>query len=527
LEKYLKKGRSGFTMFKKRLKQSLKKLQSSEPYSEQDSSDDIQLKEQSIDKRLDKNLNVFRKIYSMPKNIDIKIRELFIPSLNKQGAILYISSIIDTMRLDDFIIRPLLTRQDSASKVENLVSTESIKNETKIREILLEVNKGSCVLFIEGDDQAYVISIPKFETRSIGQPENEVSLRGPKEAFSEKAISNISLVRKKIKNENLVVESAIISKRSNNDFFMAYVKDLANEELIQKVKERIDSLDSDSIHNLSVLEQLIEDRPRSLFPTVLYTERPDRAAYFLEDGYIVMFMDNSPAALIVPATFWSFYHTSDDRFLRFFNGNFSRFIRILGLFITLFTSAIYVSVTNYHAEMVPPDLLLAMASNREKVPFPSFVEVILMELAFELIREAGLRVPSPIGPTIGIVGALILGQAAVQANIVSPIVVIVVALGGLSSFVIGDISMNFAIRLIRFIIIVAAGVMGIYGMTAVFVIGLFYLVSIKSFGIPYLAPLTPNYKSSKDIIFRRLTRNEMFRPGYLRPKDIKKRAGDS
>jgi spore germination protein KA len=514
-------------LFKKRLMQSLSKPRKTEPYSDQNSADDIELKERSIDKSLEKNIEVFQTIYSMPKNTDIKIRQLFIPSLNQQGALLYISSIIDTNTLDEHIIRPLLVRQDSSGKLENIVSTESVKNETKIKEILSEVNKGSCVLFVDGHNQSYIISIPKFETRSIGQPENEVSLRGPKEAFSEKALTNISLVRKKIRNENLVVESSTISKRSKNSLFMAYVKDLANEELIQKVKKRIDSLDDDSIQNLAILEQLIEDRPRSIFPTVLYTERPDRAAYFLEDGYVVMFMDNSPAALVVPATFWSFYHTSDDRFLRFFNGNFSRFIRILGLFITLFTSAIYVSVTNYHAEMVPPDLLLAMASNREKVPFPSFVEVILMELAFELIREAGLRVPSPIGPTIGIVGALILGQAAVQANIVSPIVVIVVALGGLSSFVIGDISMNFAIRINRFIIIVAAGFMGIYGMTAVFVAGLFYLVSIKSFGIPYLAPLTPRYTSSKDIIFRRLIRNEMFRPGYLRPKDIERKAGDS
>jgi spore germination protein KA len=177
--------------------------------------------------------------------------------------------------------------------------------------------------------------------------------------------------------------------------------------------------------------------------------------------------------------------------------------------------------------MVPSDLLLAISATREKVPFPTFIEVLMMESAFELIREAGLRVPSPIGPTIGIVGALILGQAAVQANIVSPIVVIVVALSGLSSFAIGDISMNFAIRIIRFAMIMAGGVLGIYGMAAVFSIGLFYVVSIKSFGVPYLAPMTPKYISSNDTIFRKLTKNERFRPGYLKPKDVKKKAGDS
>lgn len=172
--------------------------------------------------------------------------------------------------------------------------------------------------------------------------------------------------------------------------------------------------------------------------------------------------------------------------------------------------------------MIPPDLLLAIAATREKVPFPAIIEIIMMEIAFELIREAGLRVPNPIGPTIGIVGALILGQAAVQANIVSPIVVIVVALGGLSSFAIGDISMNFAIRISKFLLIISAGFLGIFGMTAFFSLGLIYLVSIKSFGIPYLSPLTPKYISSDDTIFRRVLQNEVFRPGYVKPKELEK-----
>ncbi|GGA87588.1 hypothetical protein GCM10008025_32970 [Ornithinibacillus halotolerans] len=296
-----------------------------------------------------------------------------------------------------------------------------------------------------------------------------------------------------------------------------------SDKLLNNIRNRLKSLDVDAIQNLGLLEQQIEVRKYSIFPTILYTERPDRASSFIEDGHIVLLMDNSPASLVLPATFWSFYHNSEDHYLRFPYGNFTRILRFLALFTTLFTSAMYVAVVTFHSEMIPPDLLLAIAATREKVPFPAAIEVFIMEIAFELIREAGLRVPSPIGPTIGIVGPLILGQAAVQANIVSPIVVIIVALGGLSSFAIGDISLNFSIRISRFLLLLSASLFGLYGISAFFTAGMFYLVSIKSFGVPYLSPMTPSYVSSGDTVFRKLLKHVVFRPGYLKPKDMKKR----
>lgn len=270
------------------------------------------------------------------------------------------------------------------------------------------------------------------------------------------------------------------------------------------------------------MEQYLEERPRSLFPTLLYTERPDRAAAFIEEGHIALLMANSPSCLILPATFWSIFHSPEDHYLRTPHGNFIRILRIIAMFIAFFTSSFYIAVTNFHVGMIPPDLLMAIAGSRERVPFPSIIEILIMELAFELIREAGLRVPSPIGPTIGIVGALILGQAAVQANIISPIVIIVIALSGLSSFIIIDTSLNFALRMSRFLFIFAAGFIGIYGSTVLFVIGLFYLVSLKSFGTPFFAPMTPHTSSSKDLLIRHVPLKERFRPGYVKPKDMVK-----
>ncbi|RKQ15604.1 spore germination protein [Oceanobacillus bengalensis] len=478
---------------------------------------------EKIDSELTKTVNIFKTIYSYPDNQDVTIRNIHINGLNKDGALLFISTITDTKVIDEYVIEPLLKNQDSEVKIDDLVSVPSISKTTAIADICTEVNNGSAVLFVDEETQAYILNASNFESRGIEKPENETVVKGPKEAFIEKASTNISLIRKRIKNENLVVETQTVSKRSNNVAYIVYIKNVTNDDIVDKVKSRLHTMDVDAVQNLSLLEQYIEESHVSIFPTVLNTERPDRAVSFLEDGYVVLLMDNSPDSLVVPATFWSFYHTSEDHYLRLPYGNFTRVLRLFALFVTLFTSALYVAVVTFHVEMIPPDLLLAIASTRELVPFPALFEVLLMEIAFELIREAGLRVPSPIGPTIGIVGALILGQAAVEANIVSPIVVIVVALGGLSSFAIGDISMNFAIRLSRFIFVIAAGVFGMYGMVALFTLGVFYLVSIRTFGVPYLAPMTPTYKSSKDTIFRKMLQNEIFRPGYMKPKDMKKK----
>lgn len=307
---------------------------------------------------------------------------------------------------------------------------------------------------------------------------------------------------------------------------IVYEKDLVKDELIQKVKDRLASINTDSILDLSILEQYLEERPRSIFPTILNTERPDRAASFIEEGHIVLLMSNSPNCLVLPATFWALFHSPEDHYLRTPYGNFIRLLRYLAFFISLFASSFYIAITNYHVGMIPPDLLMAMAGTRERVPFPSVIEILMMETAFELIREAGLRVPSPIGPTIGIVGALILGQAAVQANIISPIVIIVIALSGLSSFIISDTSMNFAIRISRFLFILTAGFLGIYGVAALIIAGLFYLVSLKSFGTSYFAPMTPHFFSGKDLLIRHVPMKARFRPGYLKPKDmVKQRKG--
>lgn len=491
-------------------------------FNEKSNAKEIELKQQPIQPNLKKMIKIFNDIYSIPTNEDVNIRTITIGGLKLKAATIAINSIADFKIIEEHLLSPLLSNENPDKEIEDLIEFQSLTKVHTIQEVIEKVNNGSTVLFIEGKRFAFSMNTDAFASRQIDKPENELTLKGSKESFSEKLDTNISLIRKRIKNENLIFESRVISKRSRNKLSLVYLKDLTNEELLNNVRERLTKINVDSIQNIALLEQYIEDRKTSLFPTILYTERPDRAVSYIDNGYIVLIMDSSPSAIILPATFWSFYHTAEDHYMRFVPANFTRILRMMAIFITLFSSGIYVSMTSYHTEMIPPDLLLAIAATRERVPFPAFVEVLLMEIAFDLIREAGLRVPAPIGPTIGIVGALILGQAAVQANIVSPIVVIVVALAGLCSFILGDVNMDYSIRLSRYLFIIAASLFGIFGMTGGFIIGIFYLVSIKSFGVPYLAPFTPKYFSSNDTMFRRLLKDEVFRPGYLKPKDMKK-----
>lgn len=463
-----------------------------------------------------------KQLYSFPKNVDFMVREFTIPTICRKAVIFYIPSLADAKMIDEQIMKPLIMVEHPITNISSAISVSALNEVLEINLAIKDLNTGDTLLLVEGDARGYVIKSGTAAGRSVEKPQNETTLLGPKESFVEKADMNISLIRKKIRTEDFTVEKMIIGGRSNNEVYILYNKELAGDRVLNEVKARIGAVKKDAVQNLGLLIQHIEDRKTSLFPTILQTERPDRAASFIEDGHVIVVMNNSPFAMVTPATFWAFFHSADDHYLRFIFGNFTRFLRMTAMFITLFTPSIYIAITNYHIEMLPPDLLLAIAGAREMVPFPAILELLLMELAFELIREAGIRVPTPIGPTIGIVGALILGQAAVEANVVSPIVVIVVALTGLSSFAISDVNLNYSIRIARFGFLFAASVFGIFGMVGIFMVGLFYLSTVKTFGVPYLAPLTPKYKSSDDTLFRKLLKNERIRPAYVKPKDITK-----
>lgn len=487
----------------------------------------------SFSPRLDENLSSFKQIFTYPKNKALKIRNIHIASLNKEAALLYVEGIVDIQAVEMHLLDPLLRKYGDGSSLsvkevpEFLISHVLENAQCSVvsdpKTVIEQLTDGYSIVLIDGMKETISVDTAKFEQRQIAEPKVENAVKGPKEAFVESAASNVSLIRKQIRSPDLIHETMKVGKRSNDTVSILYMKSIANPDIVEEMKSRIAAIDADSVLQLTMLEQLLEERPYSLVPSMMTTERPDRATSFLLDGQIALIMENSPATLIAPITFWTLFQTAEDMHLRWGYGNFVRFIRLFCLFIALLTPSIYIAISTFHIEMLPTDLMLAISAARERVPFSSIIEVLFMEVCFEILREASLRIPTIIGSTIGIVGALILGQAAVEANIVSPILVVIVAITGLSSFAIADTSLNFAIRIMRFIMLIAASCIGFYGIAIVMTILLTRLVSYQSIGVPFFSPFVPYEKSSGDLIFRPIIKKQKRRPPQYRPQDPMRR----
>lgn len=475
---------------------------------------------------LQQKVSYIMSAFMAPKNKDLNTRDLYIKSLGKDGVLIFLDEMVDSKIIEKEVITPLIKEdvnginEDPLTILKKRILTViKVEEVTSLKDTIDKIVDGNTILLVDGVPGALSLSTIGFEHRSVDKPTNENVIKGPKEAFIESSKINRSLIRRQVKSENLVTESIEIGRSQITTVYMLYLENVANIDLVATVRTRLQNIKAESVMNLSSLEQYIEDRPFSLIPTVLNTERPDRAAAFLNDGHIVLLMDNSPSCLIVPITFWGFFHTAEDQYQRWFYGNFIRFIRFIAFCISFAVPGIYLAITNYHPEMIPTDLALSIAGSRETLPFPAILEVILMEVSFELIREGSTRIPTSIGPTIGIVGALILGQAAVEANIVSPILVIVVSITGLSSFAIPEVSFSYTIRIARFIVLVFGMVLGFYGISLFATFVIIYLSSITSFGVPYFSPLSPFFKSSNDFVFRPAIMKQWFRPLNMHPKD--------
>lgn len=471
----------------------------------------------------------------LPENNDAKIREFEITVVNEvlDGFICFYDDMIDKKVLNDNVLEPLMLLSNLNIKYKNFDTASYIKNHlivhNQIKEIrdfdkiIDEVNFGSCAIFIEGINSAFVVDVKGFSHRVVEKPVNEMVIRGPQEGFNELITINISLIRKRINDEHLIQESISIGKRSKTKCAMLYIKDIANEELVNEIRRRLKSINIDFLNDSGELEQLIEDSTYSTAPQVLATERPDRTAAMLVEGRVAVIVNGSPIVLVMPVNFNDLVHSVEDKNLRYMSGNLLRYVRLFAIFSALLLPGFYIAITNFHQEMIPTSLLLAIESAREKVPFPSIFELIALEISFELIREAGIRVPGPIGPTLGIIGALILGQAAVAANIVSPILIIVVAVTGIGSFAIPDFSLALSFRIMRFVYIIFGAAAGFLGITTVAFMHGIWLAATKSFGMPFLVPFAPKTKTqSNNDIFRAPIWKQEKRPDYLNTKVEKK-----
>ncbi len=466
------------------------------------------------------NLEYMKQRFNLPLNQDVVIRE-FNMGNSGNAFLMFIDGMIDNSIINQFVIPQLSDTKNFTNYkdgnfvdyiIRNVISVNQVTKSNNLDDITVDVLRGMTALFVDGEKECILIGSIGFEKRSIDKPLTESIIQGSQEAFTEDLKTNLSLLRRSVKNENFIIEMTQVSKTNRASCAIAYLKGIANPRLLDEVKRRVNSIDTDLILGGGMLEQLIEDSTFMLFPQIMQTERPDRAASFLLEGKVLLITEGTPFVMAVPITLFHLLHSSEDSLLRWEYGTFLRLIRLIGVLTALFLPGLYIALTQYHHEMIPTQLLLSIVKSRLSVPFPVFIEILMLEISFELIREGGIRVPGVIGNTLGIVGALILGQAAVAAGFVSPALIIIVAVTGISSFVIPTYSLSLSIRILRFIVLIFGAVAGFYGVSLA-IIGLALVATnMKSFGVPFLSPIAPKAVTGHDVIIRYPTWEQEKRP---------------
>jgi spore germination protein KA len=382
---------------------------------------------------------------------------------------------------------------------------------------------GNTALLIDGEKTALVLGTKGWESRSIEEPPAEPVVRGPREGFTEKMFTNTVLVRRRIKSSRLKLELMKVGLLTKTDIGIMYIDGIANNKVVEEVKKRLGRIDTDGILESGYIEEYIQDEWMTPFPQVLSTERPDRVVAHLLEGNVAILVDTTPFVLLVPVTFFHFLQSPEDYYTQWMATAMIRILRITAVNIALLLPALYIAITTFHQEMLPTSLLISIASAREGVPFPAFVEAFIMEAVFELLREAGIRLPRPVGQAVSIVGALVIGQAAVSAGLVSPAVVIIVALTAIASFSMPNYAGAFPLRIIRFPLMVFAASLGLYGIMMGLIAILIHLCSLRSFGVPYISPIAPfNRNDMKDLVIRFPLWSMFTRPRMIGYKDPKR-----
>lgn len=473
---------------------------------------------------LAENLRFIRDAFECSKNFDMVIREFKIKAENRfiDAFLIFYDGLADQTLINRDIMRPLMTSGISCTsdrEFENVVYECMLSQapNTKICEmqtVIEMVGFGNCAIFVDGCSCAFVADIKGWSKRGVEKPISEAVLSGPQEAFCETVMTNIALVRKILKDPNLIAENIPVGTKSKTTCALMYINGITNISLVKEARRRLESIDTEYIFSSADIEMLIEESTVFPFPQLLKTERPDRAAAQLSDGKVIIIVQGSPFVLILPATAADLVESSEDNYVRVAEANFMRLVRLIGCFLALFLPGIFISVVLYHHESIPTDLLFAIEATREQMPFPIVLELIIMIMSFELIKEASIRVPDPIGSTLGIVGGLILGQSAVSAGIASPLLIIIVSITALGSFAAPSVSISRALSVMQFVFIFLGSTAGFTGLAfGTFVLAL-YLASSRSFGVPYISALD---ESESPFVISPIWRREK-RPAALLPQ---------
>ncbi|WP_134682782.1 spore germination protein [Brevibacillus migulae] len=447
---------------------------------------------------------------------------------NQPALLVFLSSMTDAKLIAEKIIGPLAISKEMPKYEQNLETyCETMlrgieyKISNKWQEIIHLMLAGFVALFVESSPCALVLKIQGSSYRSIEEPSTQTIVKGPKDGFTESADVNMSLIRRRILNPALRFESYTLGTETRTPVYLAYIEGIINPGILEEVRIRLNNMQTNAIFDTGIIEEFIADKTLTPFPLTYNTERPDSTAANLITGKVAIIAEGSPFVLILPATFNDFFQVSEDYYQPYMMASFIRIVRYAAFMLSLLLPATYVSIITYHHELLPTQLLISIMAQREGIPFPTVVEALLMELTFEILREAGIRMPRAVGMTVSIVGGLVIGQAAVEAGIISNIMVIIVALTAISSFVSPVYSFSMSSRLLRFSMILLGAFLGLYGVILGLMIMVGHLCSLRSFGIPYLAPLAPLVVADQNDVFIRSPMWAMKkRPYFLHTEDL-------
>ncbi|MDD9268957.1 spore germination protein [Paenibacillus sp. MAHUQ-63] len=448
---------------------------------------------------------------TLGNSTDIVFREFSYGAVTEPVAIVYTDGLVDGNVVNDFIMRSLMSDQldpdPGLSPFELLelhtLTIGEVQQVYDMKKLLHHLLSGDSVILMNGYDCGIAASTKGWKDRGVTETNVETVVRGPREAFSESIRTNTALIRRKIKDPNLWVETFQVGKVTQTDVVLMYVNGIAAKSLIAEARNRLNQIQIDGIFESSNIEELIQDEVITPFPTVYNSERPDVVALELIQGKIAILVDGTPFVLIAPALFETFLKASEDYYHRVDISTLIRVLRYAGFLIALLAPSFYVAITTFHQEMLPTQLLISLAAQREGIPFPAFIEALLMEITFEVLREAALRMPRSIGSALSFVGTLVIGQAAVDAGIVSAAMVIVVSITAISSFVFPSYDLSNAIRILRFPLMALAASFGFFGILAGLLGLILHLNSLQSFGVPYLSPFAPmELHKQTDALFR-------------------------
>ena len=483
--------------------------------------------EESLDKNIDNITYLFKNCTDVVKrevNIGtltpIRIYGVYIDGMVNRDVLenFFLSRIIDYKNLNGERIP--MTGPKTQLIMDHFSATFDIREAENMDQMVSGILSGDAAIFIDGEKKGLIIACRSWPVRGVGAPETEAVVRGPRDGFVETIRFNTALIRRRIRDTKLKVEMKSVGTRSRTDVAIMYMEDIVRPELVEEVKARLEKYKIDGVFDSGYIEQLIEDSWKSPFPQTQSTERPDKVASSLMEGKVAIVVDTSPFVIVVPTTLNTFYQASEDYYQRWQIMSFTRILRYIVSFLSFSLPGLYIATINFHPAMLPTSIAVSLAASREGIVLASVMEMLVMEMAFELLREAGIRLPGPVGHALGVVGGIVIGQAAVDAKLISPMIVIIVAITAVATFAIPDYGLTAAYRLLRYIFLFICALFGLYGYLIAFVLLLAHLASLESFGTPFLAPYTAgdqnDYRDFRDTLIRFPIFLQNRRPRYAR-----------